>query len=348
MNSLGFCPGTAGASCRSGRGGGPARLARGRRVCGNCSRRAATGTQQDSRAAAALVDRPSHAALADTARSYRERKQKRGVEPTDRTLEAVRTYVECERQRKEHLDTTVSAEIGMGRRAAPVRRDAKQQVEWFGLMDTAVPEGMVLNAVWQRNDEMALTIKGVSASCSECCDAPINLRAADSGDETTPHYRTNHEFGCEECGDQLETHEFAWFVAKRSGKGRPPQLVMPDIGAFADHAVKSRDLLQSVLASDALVDANERLDEFLERGGADDVITGELSVADLREGETGIRLVDEAGANPKPGKEIIQGWAVVDSDSGKNLHFTSTAEAARDSEFEGCLRDASDLGGRLP
>ena len=348
MSSTSFCPGTGSASCRSGRGGGPARLAQGRHICGTCSRRAETRavSTSQSAAAAALAARPHQPSLADAANSYRERKRNVGIEPSGRTLLAVRTYVHYERQRKEHLGANVPREAGRGRRGAPLRSDWKQQVQWLDQMDRSAPDGMVLNAYRQRNGDMVLTFEGPFVSSSECCDAPIRRRA-ESGDETTPHSRSNCVFNCDDCGEWIEPHEFARYTAKKSG-GHPPRLVMPLMDEFTAHAIKSRGLLKGVLVSDALVDANERLDEFLKLGGSDDVITGDLDAVGMREGTTGIRLMDELQASTKPEKAIIQGWTVVDTHEGKTLHCTSLVEVDRDAGFERCLRPASDFADRLP
>lgn len=348
MKNIVFCPGTPDMRCRSGRGGGPARLSRGRHTCGTCGRRVATRQSPPSDAATAAQDACSRqSASADTAASYRDRKRNCGIEPSERTLAAVRTNRDVLLRQREHMAAPISGEGGMDRRGAALKSDWQRQQRWLQQMEHFVPEGMALNARWARSDEMLLTLEGMSESSSECCDAQIICHAADSGDETTPHYRTNHEFDCEDCGEQIESQEFARYIAPGAG-GRPPRLVMPDMEKFAGHATRSRELFNAILSSNALIDANERLDEFLTRGGADDVITGDMNAGDLREGETGIRLMDELPRSAEPGKAIIQSWAVVDSHEGKRLHYSSPAETDRNAEFEQCLRPASDLAGRLP
>ena len=235
----------------------------------------------------------------------------------------------------------------MGHRDASLRSNWKQQAQWLEQADRFAPDGMVLNARWKRDDDMILTLEGPSESASECCDATICPRT-ETNDATAPHFRDTYIFDCDDCGSRIEPHEFARYTAKKSGGGRPPQLVMPLMDEFIAHATKSRDLLEGVLVSNALVDANERLDEFLKLGGSDDVITGDLAAASMQDGTTGIRLMDELQASTKPGEAIIQGWAMVDTHEGKNLHYTTPVEVDRDDGFEQCLRPAADFADRLP
>ena len=285
-------------------------------------------------------------AASRAASSYLHRKRRSGTEPSARTLAAVRGYVVADMRRKDHLGSSVAGERNDSSR--PMFRDPDSRLRWFEVADRSVPEGMILNAAWRRDGKLALTVEGPGVSRSECCDAEVVVRDVDPGDDTIPHRRVNCDFGCDECGDIVESHEFARFAGGIISARRTSLYRMPEIDDMVSYAEKSRDLLRDMLAGDALVAANERLDEFVAHGGSDDVVVGEIDPEGLRDGATGIRLVDDPASAAPPDRALVQGWTVIDTQDGKQLHCTPATDVSRTAEFERCLASAADLAGRLP
>lgn len=254
------------------------------------------------------------------------------------------------KQHSDHLGSSIPGEEGRRSRvsfgAPPLWSTSEQQAEWCKQTDTDLPEGMHLNALLHQNGDLYLEAECAPSSESDCCQAPLASTVDNRIDGNAAFGRNLMCYCCEECGETVDPALVAHYIAP--GKGNPPKRVMPDMTAFCQHAERSRDLLDAVVATDALVTANERLDEFVSAGGADDVITGELDAANLHEGEHGIRLMGEMTRSTTPGKVIIQGWAVVDSHRGKDLLYTTPVEVDRTPDFERCLKDKPMTAGQLP